>query len=243
MRLNLGFLAMRHYHIFLAFIFLLSLGITQAQTEKKPTENPDSKIIFKSVLERYRKLGNWRAKFTQENFSPGLGKGSFNEGMFHYVRNDALEKFRYSLEGPEYSDFISNGKEAWQIFFRQGRNKAAEVKHFRNLKNIDLNRYLIFFRGVSRRSSDIKAIEKNFKISGSLQGSLIILNLEPKTESDIAKIELVFENHVEAPKSATITDQLGSTTTIKITSFEGIKNSDNSVFEAKIPSGSKVEEL
>lgn len=243
MRLNLEFLAMRHYTSLLTFIFLLTLGLARAQSKKKVSENPDSKIIFKSVLERYSKLGNWRAKFTQETFSPGLGKGSFNEGMFHYVRVGSLEKFRYSLEGPEFSDFISNGKEAWQIFFRQGRNKAAEVKHFRNLKNIDLNRYLIFFRGVSRRSSDMKTIENNFKISGSLQGTLIILNLEPKTESDVAKIELVFENHIEAPKSATITDQLGSTTTIKITSFEGIKKSEDAVFEPKIPSGSKVEEL
>jgi outer membrane lipoprotein-sorting protein len=200
-----------------------------------------TKLVLKSVSDRYEKLGNWKAKFTQESFSPGLGKGSFNEGVFFYARSANAEKFRYSLEGPEFSDFISNGREAWLAVFREGRKKAAEVKHFRSVKDVDLSRYLIFFRGLGRRSSS--ELEKDFKVSGKIIETVLSLTLEPKGKSDIAKLEIVFDNHVEAPKSAIITDHLGSTTTIKITSFESLSKVDTKTFEPSFPKGSKVEKL
>jgi outer membrane lipoprotein-sorting protein len=219
--------------------------VAKKTIEKSSNLSGETQQVLKSVFERYQKLGSWRAKFTQDSYSPSLGKGNFNEGTFYFAAaSDAkTEKFRYSLEGPEFSDFISNGKEAWLANYRSGRKKAAEVKHFSQIKNIDLNRYLIFFRGFDKKENDFKNLTQNFNIDGKVEGNLVRLMLEPRGESDVAKIELVFENAVEAPKSAIITDQLGNSTTIKITSFENINVVDEKMFIANFPKGSRIEEL
>ncbi len=111
------------------FFGLVLSGLAFAQEAKKPAPSAekaavldtDTRMVIRSISERYRALKAWRARFSQETFSTGLGKGNFSAGEFTFVPPN---KFRYSIVNPDPSDFISNGREAWQIQYRKGRDNG-----------------------------------------------------------------------------------------------------------------------
>ncbi|NCN26668.1 outer membrane lipoprotein carrier protein LolA [bacterium] len=221
------------------YIYLLSLLFTSFQSSAKI--EGESSLVLKSVISRYERLGNWKAKFTQHIHSVGLNSGNFSQGIFYFVEPG---NFLYSLKGPEYSDFVSNGKKAWHIKYPGGPKGTPEAKIFSDVRKLDLNRYLLFLRGFKGASAnDLSSIDKDFKVEGKKQGETLILTLEPKGESDISQIRLVFLNSVEAPSEVNITDLLGTTTKIKITSFEKIKKPDMKLFQPDLPKNAKIQHL
>lgn len=203
----------------------------------------DTKLVLRSISQRYKKLKSWKATFTQENFSTGLGTGTFNEGRFDFV---APNKFRYSIMRPESSDFISNGKEAWQVVFNKGRDKPAFVRHISKLNKIDLERYLLVLRGIDAESPEKEAqLTKDFTLKGNFIGQDLSLEMIPKKSSEISKVVLIFKNAIEAPYRAVIEDAVGGKTTITIVSFDSLSPDkvDEKTFRPEYPKGSEVEEL
>ncbi len=206
------------------------------------TVSSETRIILKSVSERYKKLSVWKARFTQETYSVGLGSGTLSEGEFEF---SAPNKFRYSILRPAASDFISNGKEAWQIIYKKGRGQAPFVRHFRDLKKIDLQKYLMILKGIDWNGpKSEKALAENFSVEGKITNDEISLELKPRQASEIVSLVMLFKNSIEPPSRVIIRDALDAQTNIVVTSFEILKTAiDAKHFAPVLPKGSEVEEL
>lgn len=229
---------------FLLFAFTLTTLISVAAPA---TQLPARKVIIDSetqkvldeVQQRYARLKNWEAKFSQETFSVGLGQGTFSRGDLKFV---APNRFVYSIQFPEASEFISNGTEAWQVLYRKGRDKPAFVRHFKSVNETGIEKYLLVFRG---RNKKARGAFKDFDFRGKLNGGNLMLELTPREASEeMASIVLHFLVGKDAPVRAIITDALQNTTTITIDSFSTLKSSiDPNWFVPKIPKDSEKEEL
>ena len=223
--------------------FLLSLifclfPILASAANEKPKDN-QAKLLLKSMSLRYADLKTWKAKFTQETINPALGTNSFSEGEFAF---QSPNKFRFSVLNPEASDFISNGKEAWHVLFKNGRKNAGFVKHFKNVSTLELDRYLILLRGVSLKNPKEEAdFFKKFLVEGTTEGDVLKLKLSPKKSSEIADIIIETKNNDKVPYLMTLVDALGVTTKIRIVGWEKVKNIDPKEFTPAIPAGSTTE--
>lgn len=213
--------------------YLLLLGFFAPFSAR--AEGTSSALIKKSLATRFARLPRWKAHFTQETASVGLGRGSFSEGRFVFVKPNL---FRYSLVSPEKSDFIHNGKEAWQIIYPRGATKPPHVRHFKDPSRLDLNRYLVLFRGLpTGKPAD------DFNVQGKSEGTDLVVEITPRKDSEILSMVLVFKNSVEAPYKAVLKDSLGNTTIITVGSFESLKKVDDSEFRPEIPKDAVIEEL
>lgn len=204
--------------------------------------SPVTRIVLRSISERYRKLNRWEANFKQETFSVGLGKGTYNEGRLVFV---APNKFRYSIMQPENSDFICDGKKAWYVTYRDGRAKPAYVRAFSKLSESDLDRYLILLRGIDANTpAKEKKLLADFEVNGKTGDGEITLEMKPRRSTEIAKVELTFKNAEDAPPyRARITDVIGNTTTITVTVWKKFKKADPKEFLPDFPKESTVEKL
>ncbi len=198
-------------------------------------EGESSAIVKKSLATRFARLPQWKAHFTQETSSVGLGRGSFSEGRFIFVKPNL---FRYSLVSPEKSEFIHNGKEAWQIIYPRGAAKPPHVRHFKDPSRLDLNRYLVLFRGLPTGKQG-----EEFNVQGRREDENLVVEITPRKDSEILSMVLVFKNNVEAPYRAILKDSLNNTTTITLGSFEALKKVDESEFRPEIPKNAVIEEL
>ncbi len=216
--------------------------VDQPKKTEGDTLSSQTELVLKSVSERYAKLRAWSAPFAHESYSVALGTSRLSEGEFIFVRPD---KFRFVLNGPaEISDFISNGKEAWYVRFPKGRKAPALVQHFKDLKNIELDKYLLLLRGVSANNPiEKKKLLKSFSVESSLDDSKMSLLLTPKGSSDISEISITFEQTKETPSNAKIVDSLGGEISIKLKDAKLLKTIEKNTFVPKIPKGSQVEEI
>lgn len=220
----------------LFFFVLTSLGAQAANDLSAET-----RLVLRSISERYLKLRNWEAKFSQETFSVGLGKGTYNEGRFIFSYPN---KFRYSLMRPENTDFISNGREAWFAQYKDGRDKAAYVRHFTDVSKTELDRYLLLLRGIDTRDKKDEAkLIKDFDIVGKATKTELQLALSPKSPGDLSKVEIIFKNLEDYPYKAILTDALGNTTTIILSTHKKLKSVAPTEFKADFPKDSKIEKL
>jgi outer membrane lipoprotein-sorting protein len=215
--------------------------VPPAKPAAKKDGSLDSKtrLILRTVSERYKELKDWSAEFNHETSNVGLGTGTVGKGRFYFVRPN---KFRYSITEPEASDFICDGKQAWLIRYPQGRGNAARVQHFKDVSRIELDRYLLVLKGIDATDPASEArLMKEFKISGSSDKSEIRLSLEPIRPSEIARLDLHFPQRKVAPGKVVITDALGNTTTLSLTKTNAIKKTLPEWFRADYPAGSKVD--
>ncbi len=217
--------------------FFTQLVYAQKPQAKPPETNAgDGKVALTLISEKYQKLGNWKADFSQEIFSIGLGKGRFSMGQFVFKSPD---QFRFTITSPDVSEFVSNGKEAWFIQNRKFKGKTTQlVRHFKNVSNVELSKYLIFLRGQ-------KDALKDYTVTGSINDDLVQLELSPKTNSEISKIALMFNQFAEAPSKIIIEDSLQTKTILTLNKYQKISNDDANKlsFEPKITEGAKIEEM
>ncbi len=204
--------------------------------------SPQTTMVLKVVSKKYKNLGNWSAAFSQETYSVGLGKGTFALGNFTF---SPPSSFVYKVEGSDPSEFVSNGKEAWLIKTRPDPTQPTSVKHFEQLKNVELNQYLLLLRGIDfeNKASTAKLL-KSFNITSAIQNQNLELVLEPKVPEEILRVSLYFDTRSDAPQKAVLEDALGGKTTIIVTSHQKLATKPSpETFVAKIPPGSKVEKL
>ena len=204
--------------------------------------SPQTTMVLKVVSKKYKNLGSWSAAFSQETYSVGLGKGTFALGKFTF---SPPSSFVYRIEGKDNSEFVSNGKEAWLIKTRPDPSQPTSVKHFEQLKNVELNQYLLLLKGIDFENKESTAkLLKSFDITSVIQNQNIELVLEPRTPEEIIRVSLYFDTQSDAPQKAVLEDALGGKTTIIVTSHQKLATKPSpETFVAKIPPGSKVEKL
>jgi len=201
----------------------------------------ETRNVLKTVSERYLKFRKWSAEFTQENHSIGLGQGQFFKGAFVF---EFPNRFKYSLYSPEVVDYISDGKKFWQIQFRQGREKAAHVRVFPDLKKVELDKYLFLLRGIDTRDKKSEArLLKDFAVEGKIIEDELHVILEPRQSNEIVKMTLIFKQSAEALYRAILEDALGAKTIITLLSHKVLKKVPADSFKAVYPSNSKVESI
>ncbi len=226
------------------FVYLLLFSSTLNATTKAKAKgfeiSSETRLVLKSVSERYRKLKNWSAEFSQETYSLGLGRGTFQKGEFHFSDPNRIY---FSVAEPDASTFVSNGQEAWLAKYPKGIKAPADVKHFRDLSRIELDRYLIFLRGIDTLSPEKEAnLLKEYKVSSKTNPSEISLVLEPRRSSEVTQVEMVFSQTEVAPKKIILTDALGNTTTVLLVkTLLDVKHA-KSAFVPSFPKKSKVVE-
>lgn len=227
--------------------FVFSSTETFAQRAVKPAAkaskeelSSQSELVLKSVSERYAKLNSWSAPFAHESYSVALGTSRMSKGNFIFTRPN---KFKFALNGPaEISDFISDGKQAWYVRFPEGRKKPAHVQYFKDIKNIELDKYLILLRGVSASNPAEKArVLKDFKVDSQLDSQSMTLLLSPRGSSDISTVSITFEQTKATPAGAQIIDSLGGEVTIKLGKAKSLKKLPKNAFKPSYHKKSQVE--
>lgn len=192
---------------------------------------PQTELVLKSLSERYEKLRMWKAKFTHSNYSTAIGTTKTSEGDFIFAYPN---RFRFTLNGPSvFSDFISDGQQAWYVVYPKGRKEAAQVNHFKDVTKLELDKYLIILRGVPSK--------KDFKITSRVDDKNLTLILEPRKSDELEKVELGFEQLKDFPSRAVMTDSLGGESTVTLRDAERVTKLDPEEFKAKYPKGSRVE--
>ncbi len=225
----------------LPFLLALHMRALAVETFPSSTFAPETREVLKSIAEKYQKLGNWEATFTQETRSVGLGRSTFNEGKFQFA---SPNKFRYALMQPESSEFLSDGTKAWQISYREGRKKPALVKEFGDVTKLELDRYLFILKGIKALTpEEEKSMSKDFVVSSRKDEKHSILQLESRAPSEIARFEIFFTPRQSAPAKAVLTDALGNTTTITIVRHQKLKKTEAKFFQPEVPPGSKTERI
>lgn len=228
---------------FLAFFLpIMALGQNKMSLSPKPEIDGQTRMVLKVISEKYKRLGDWSAEFSQESFSPGLGKGSFALGNFVFSRPSS---FVFRVNSKEKTEFFSNGKEAWYLVYPQQTPQAPQVKHFGRLESVELNQYLLLLKGVDAGDAQkLQKLLKLFRISSTLRDKNITLILEPRKPSEVVRVSLEFKSDQEAPERAEIEDALGGKLTIIVTSHKKLATKPNAeMFVPDLPKDSKIERL
>lgn len=174
----------------------------------------ETKELLEELRKRYADLKSWSAAFEQEKFSPGLGRGSFSMGELKY---SAPNRFLYRVQFPENSDVICDGKEAWQILYRKGRDKPAFVRHFRDITELGVEKYFWIFRGPGGSDKEAKKFIDKFNLKAKRAGDGFFFEIQPRDSSEeLSRITLYFAKSQVAPQKATLVDGLGGTLTLTI---------------------------
>jgi outer membrane lipoprotein-sorting protein len=218
---------------FLCLHFALSGALARA-TEKS-TLTP---ILLKSVNSRYQKLSSWKATFTQETYSPQLGKGTFSEGRFEF---SSPNKFRFETIRPEKSLFSTDGISAIRLSEKQSpTGKKILVERYKDASSLDLDRYFILLRGLGKKSQS-----KEFDFSGNRDEKGFFLEIRPRISSDLVSITLYFVHSTIAPEKIVIEDLVGGKTTLTIMSYDIIKDKRTpiEVFRPAVPSGAEIKDF
>jgi|GEM_PF-2464745 len=234
----------------LTLILLMNFSAANALAQRASAPSPapskdqeisaQTELVLKSLSERYEKLRNWKAKFTHSNVSTALGTTKFSEGDFAFSYPN---RFRFSLNGPsEFSDFVSDGVQAWYVKFPKGRKSPAVVQHFPSVQGLELDKYLILLRGLPTYSPESrKKLLLDFKVSSRVNAKNLALILEPRMSDDLLKVELGFDQLKDHPDSALIADSLGGESTVKIRDVVRLQKIGDAEFKPVYPKGSRVE--
>ncbi|MEZ4814877.1 MAG: outer membrane lipoprotein carrier protein LolA [Bdellovibrionota bacterium] len=209
----------------------------KAESKAKDTLDPETKLVLDSVSKRYEKIKSWEATFNQIEKSPGFAEPLSSEGYFKFV---APNKFHIATRGKSLiKKFVSNGKGATYIEDK-GKGSNAEryfARKFSNAKNLELERYLLFFRGLAAGEQ----LGKEFKIKGKFKKPNLELTLIPNGESDFSEVTIVFHNSENFPKELLLKDALGGETQMKIIEAKTITKADPTWFDLSVPKGATIE--
>jgi outer membrane lipoprotein-sorting protein len=209
---------------------------SEAKAEKKAEVDAETKLVLESLAKRYEGIGSWEATFNQTEKSPGFAEELSSEGYFKFALPN---KFHLATRGKTLiKKFVSNGSEAVYIEDK-GSGKNSErffARHFKNAKDLELERYLLFFRGLKKDS-----LSKEFKVAGKFKKPYLEVTLTPLTESDFSEVTIVFHNSESYPKELILKDALGGETRLKIIEPKKITKVDPKWFDLSIPKGATVE--
>lgn len=210
---------------------------SDAKTEKAADADAETKLVLESLSKRYEKLGSWEATFNQTEKSPGFAEAIPSEGYFKYVTPN---KFLLATRGKTLvKKFVSNGSAAVYIEDK-GKGKNPErffAREFSSSKDLELERFLLFFRGLKKNS----ASSKEFKVVGKFKKPELEVTLYPLKESDYSEVSIIFHNAESFPKELIFKDAIGGETRMKIIEAKNISKVDPKWFDLSIPKGATRE--
>jgi outer membrane lipoprotein-sorting protein len=231
---------------FIALFFSMATTIVmdQALAQKKPSseEDAETKLVLKAISQKYNSLGSWQGRITEERVSAGLGGLSkFYEGKIYFARPD---RFRYEISTKPSTLAVSNGLEFWFGKFPEGISKKGQVKHFKNLSGVELDKYLAFLRGIDVQNPDAeKKLFADFHVVAKYEKTHLVLNLKPKTSNEIQSIEMHYMQTENHPNRIIIEDVIGTTTTIRVLESSPLGKINPKLFAPSFAKGSEVEDL
>lgn len=209
----------------------------EAKAEAKAESDAETKLVLASLSKRYDQLGSWEATFNQTEKSPGFAEELSSEGYFKFVLPN---KFHLATRGKALiKKFVSNGKSALYIEDKGSGTNAERffARTFSNSKDLELERYLLFFRGLKKAN----ASNSEFTVTGKMKKPELEVTLVPKKESDYSEITIVFHNSESFPKELIFKDALGGETRLKIIEPKHIKKVDPKWFDLSVPKGATIE--
>lgn len=203
-------------------------------------------LVLRYLNAKYTKLNAWSGRITHETRSVALGSGRFQEGIIEFQRPN---KFRFRLEGSEGSEFVSDGKSAWQLF-PASKDRGMLVRRLKSVNNSHLDRYLIFLRGFSGGLSGAKgtntkeSIEKNYSIkTESPAPDSFAVAFSPKAPSEVSEIRIEFKNDSKVFDRVVIKDEVGGETIITLLSHKSVKSFADKHFQPTIPKNATIEDI
>lgn len=209
----------------------------EAKAEKKVEADAETKLVLESLSKRYEGITNWEATFNQTEKSPGFAEELSSEGYFKFVRPN---KFHLATRGKTLiKKFVSNGAQAVYIEDK-GTGKNSErffARNFNNAKDLELERYLLFFRGLKKDA----LTSKEFKVVGKFKKPDLEVTLSPLRESDFSEVVITFHNSENFPKELVFKDALGGETRMKIIEAKKIAKVDPKWFDLSVPKGATLE--
>lgn len=228
--------------IIIALFGVSGLIFAQAKTETANEQNSETKLVLKAISQKYTSLGSWQAKITEERVSSGLGGlTKFSEGKIFFARPD---RFRFEITTKPASIAASNGREFWFAKLPEGPQKPAQVKHFKSLKDLDLDKYLSFLRGINVQDPNAEAeLFKNFKVEAKYQKTHLQLKLYPKVAKEVHSIEMHFMQTENYPSKVIIEDVIGTINTIRVVEASPLEKTKAELFEPTFVKGSEIEKL
>jgi outer membrane lipoprotein-sorting protein len=225
--------------VFIFYLGILFLALPVAFAEKEQEKSDETKLVLSSLAKRYENLGNWEATFYQTEKSPGFSQEISSEGFFKFVKNKERNFFLLESKNDKIKKkFVSDGNRAIYLEDKgEGKKDRYFVRRFNDAKNLELERFLLFFRGLKSKS----ASEKDYVIKGTFKKPDLEVTLTPKIESDFSEIKISFHNTEKFPSSLTFVDSVGGSTTMRILEAKSIKKPDSKWFDLTLPSGAKIE--
>jgi len=215
-------------------------GFSVSKTAAAEQISSETRIAMKAISERYKKLKNWTAEFSQESFSIGLGRGTFQTGTFRFADPNLID---FVVKEPEASQFVSDGQQAWHVKYPKGLSKAADAHYYSQVSGMELSRYLIFLKGIDvADAAKEKELLAEYKVSGKSDPASIVLTLEPRKSSEISSVELHFSQNKIPPSKIVLLDAIGNTTTVTILKTTLDAKLEKASFRPQLPKGSKVVE-
>jgi outer membrane lipoprotein-sorting protein len=225
--------------VFIFFLGLSLLVLPLAFAEKEQEKSDETKLVLTALTKRYENLGNWEATFFQTEKSPGFSQEISSEGFFKFVKTKERNFFLLESKNDKIKKkFVSDGIRAIYLEDKgEGKKDRYFARRFNDAKNLELERFLLFFRGLKSKS----ASEKDYDIKGTFKKPDLEITLTPKIESDFSEIKISFHNTEKFPSSLTFVDSVGGGTTMRILEAKPIKKTDPNWFDLTLPSGAKIE--
>ncbi len=227
----------------LNFLIIFSICFSPTLFAEKISDNQEksdeTKLVLTALTKRYEKLGNWEATFFQIEKSPGFSQEINSEGFFKFVKQKNRSFFLLeSKNNTIKKKFVSDGLGAIYLEDKgEGKKERYFARQFRDAKSLELERFLLFFRGLKTKNGT----EKDYDIKGSFNKPDLEVILTPKIESDFSEIKISFHNTERFPSSLTFIDSVGGSTTMRILEAKSITKSDPKWFDLSLPSGVKIE--
>jgi outer membrane lipoprotein-sorting protein len=222
------------------FLVVLSWAFAPLVFAQKDQEKSDeTKLVLSALAKRYENLGNWEATFFQTEKSPGFSQEITSEGFFKFVKSKNRNFFILESKNQKIKKrFVSDGLRAIYLEDKgEGKKDRYFARRFDDAKNLELERFLLFFRGLKSKN----ASEKDYEIKGSFKKPDLEVTLTPKIESDFSEIKISFHNTEKFPSILTFVDSVGGNTSLRIIEAKSITKLDPKWFDLALPSGVKTE--
>jgi len=236
---------------FVAFVLFGSAVLAHAQTptstkgaksNAKADLDSETKLVLKAISQKYASLGSWQGRITEERVSSGLGGlAKFYEGKIYFARPD---RFRYEIATKPATLAVSNGIEFWFGKFPEGLEQKGQIKHFKTLRGVELDKYLAFLRGIDVQNPQAEAkLFADFKVEAKYEKTHLVLKLMPKSSSEVQSIEMHFMQTENHPSRIIIEDVIGTTTTIRVLEASPLNTINPKLFAPTFAKGSDIEKL
>ena len=235
---------MRYFIALFIFVASAASYAQKGATPKQTIVDQDSetKLVLKAISQKYATLGSWQGRITESRVSAGLGGlEKFYEGKIFFARPD---RFRYEISTKPATLAVSNGIEFWFGKFPEGVTKQGNVKHFKDLRGVELDKYLAFLRGIDVQNVESeKKLFSNFKVVAKYEKTHLTLKLTPKISNEVQSIEMHFMQTENHPSRIIIEDVIGTTTTIRVLEASPLGQINPKLFAPSFAKGTEIEKI